>query len=108
MKKPRGIRWERVVVASDALDVGLPTLTDIMAAGHATREETPPELAADIATHGIVLAGGGALLRGFADRVHRETGMPVHIADAPLTCVASGAGQSLEELDALGRRRGAA
>jgi rod shape-determining protein MreB len=85
-----------------------PPLTDIMAAVHATLEETPPELAADIATQGIVLAGGGALLRGFADRVHRETGMPVHIADAPLTCVAYGAGQSLEELDTLGRRRGAA
>jgi rod shape-determining protein MreB len=79
-------------------------LADIMAAVHDTLEETPPELAADIARHGIVLAGGGALLRGFAERVHRETGMPVHIADAPLTCVASGAGQSLEELDRLGRR----
>jgi rod shape-determining protein MreB len=79
-------------------------LTDIMAAVHDTLEETPPELAADIARHGLVLAGGGALLRGFAERVHRETGMPVHIADAPLTCVASGAGQSLEELDRLGRR----
>jgi rod shape-determining protein MreB len=85
-----------------------PPVVDIIAAVHATLEETPPELAADIATNGIVLAGGGALLRGFADRVHRETGMPVHIAEAPLTCVASGAGQSLEELDALGRRRGAA
>jgi len=79
-------------------------LTDILAAVHDTLEETPPELAADIARHGITLAGGGALLRGFADRVHRETGMPVTIADAPLTCVASGAGQSLEELDRLGRR----
>ena len=76
-----------------------------MAAVHSTLEQTPPELAADIAMQGIVLAGGGALLRGFADRVHRETGMPVHIADAPLTCVAYGAGQSLEELDAIGRRR---
>jgi rod shape-determining protein MreB len=79
-------------------------LTDILAAVHDTLEETPPELAADIARHGIVLAGGGALLRGFSERVHRETGMPVTIADAPLTCVASGAGQSLEELDRLGRR----
>jgi rod shape-determining protein MreB len=83
-------------------------LTDIMAAVHDTLEETPPELAADIARHGLVLAGGGALLRGFSERVHRETGMPVTIADAPLTCVASGAGQSLEELDRLGGRRGAA
>jgi rod shape-determining protein MreB and related proteins len=79
-------------------------LADILASVHDTLEETPPELAADIARHGIVLAGGGALLRGFAERVHRDTGMPVHIADAPLTCVASGAGQSLEELDRLGRR----
>ncbi len=48
-----------------------------MASVHDTLEETPPELAADIARHGIVLAGGGALLRGFSERVHRETGMPV-------------------------------
>jgi rod shape-determining protein MreB and related proteins len=85
-----------------------PPLTDIMAAIHDTLEETPPELAADIARHGIMLAGGSSLLRGFVNRVHRETGMPVQMADAPLTCVAYGAGQSLEELDTLGRRRGAA
>src|ERR671934_2105947 len=58
-----------------------PPLADIMEAIHDTLEETPPELAADIARHGIMLAGGGALLQGFADRVHRETGMPVQIAD---------------------------
>ena len=79
-------------------------LADIMTSVHDTLEETPPELAADIARHGIVQAGGGALLRGFSERVHRETGMPVTIADAPLTCVATGAGQSLEELDRMGRR----
>jgi rod shape-determining protein MreB len=79
-------------------------LADIMAAIHETLEETPPELAADIAREGILLAGGGSLLRGFAERVHRETGMPVRVADAPLTCVATGAGEALEELDALGRR----
>ena len=101
---PRELELESDEVRS-AID---PPVIDIIAAVHTTLEETPPELAADIATNGMVLAGGGALLRGFADRLHRETGMPVHIADAPLTCVASGAGQSLEELDALGRRRGAA
>jgi rod shape-determining protein MreB len=79
-------------------------LADIMAAIHDTLEETPPELAADIVRHGILLAGGGALLRGFAERVGRETGMPVRLADEPLTCVAFGAGQSLEELDALSSR----
>ena len=101
---PRELELESVEVRR-AVDA---PLTDIMAAVHDTLEETPPELAADIARHGLVLAGGGALLRGFSERVHRETGMPVTIADAPLTCVASGAGQSLEELDALGRRRGVA
>jgi len=80
-------------------------LTEIMAAIHDTLEESPPELAADIVRHGILLAGGGALLRGFAERVGRETGMPVRLADDPLTCVAAGAGQSLEELDALSSSR---
>jgi rod shape-determining protein MreB len=80
-------------------------LDDIMGAVQETLEETPPELAADITIHGILLAGGGALLRGFDDRVRAETGMPVHIADDPLTCVAIGAGLSLEELDSMKRRR---
>jgi rod shape-determining protein MreB and related proteins len=81
-------------------------LADILAAVHATLEETPPELAADIAQQGILLAGGGVLLRGFDARVERDTGMPVRVADEPLTCVASGAGQSLEELDTLARMGG--
>jgi rod shape-determining protein MreB len=80
-------------------------LADILAAVHATLEETPPELAADITKEGILLAGGGALLRGFDERLEAETGMPVRIADAPLECVALGAGQSLEELDRMGRGR---
>jgi rod shape-determining protein MreB and related proteins len=81
------------------------TLADILAAVHATLEETPPELAADITKEGILLAGGGALLRGFGERLEAETGMPVRIADMPLECVALGAGQSLEELDRMGRGR---
>ena len=81
-----------------------PAVADITAAVHDTLEETPPELAADITREGILLAGGGSLLRGFLDRVHRETGMPVRMADSPLTCVAEGAGISLEELDAMGAR----
>jgi rod shape-determining protein MreB len=63
-----------------------------------TLEATPPELAADIANRGIVLVGGGSLLRGLAELMRAETGLPVHLADSPLTCVAIGAGQSLEEL----------
>jgi rod shape-determining protein MreB len=80
-------------------------LAEIMTAIHATLEETPPELAADITTEGVLLAGGGSLLRGLAERVGAETGMPVRLADDPLTCVAVGAGMSLEELDTLPRGR---
>jgi rod shape-determining protein MreB and related proteins len=76
-------------------------LSDILAAVHATLEETPPELAGDIARDGILLAGGGALLRNFDARVETETGMRAHLADSPLTCVAIGAGHALEEPDAL-------
>jgi rod shape-determining protein MreB and related proteins len=62
-----------------------------------TLEETPPELSADIAERGIMLAGGGSLLRGFAERLRDETQMPAELVDSPLTCVAVGAGLSLEE-----------
>jgi rod shape-determining protein MreB len=70
-----------------------------------TLEQTPPELASDIARDGILLAGGGVLVRGFQDLVARETGMPVFMADSPLTCVASGSGQALAHLDVLTRAR---
>lgn len=66
-----------------------------------TIEETPPELVADIMDRGIILAGGGALLRGLDRLVARETRMPVHIADDPLTSVARGTGLVLEDLDTL-------
>ncbi len=66
-----------------------------------TLEKTPPELAADIMEAGIVLAGGGALLRGLDKLVASETGMPVHVADEPLNCVAVGTGAALEHIDSL-------
>ena len=81
-------------------------LADILAAVHDTLEETPPELAGDIAMNGILLAGGGSLLHGFAERVQTETGMPAQLAESPLTCVAIGSGQSLEEYDAMSRLGG--
>jgi rod shape-determining protein MreB len=64
-------------------------------------DETPPELIADMMTGGVVLAGGGALLRGLDTRLSEETRMAVRIADSPLTCVARGAEAILEELGAL-------
>jgi rod shape-determining protein MreB and related proteins len=78
-----------------------PPVAEMLGAVHSALEEAPPELAADITRHGIVAAGGGALLRGFPERIERETGMAVTVADDPLLCVALGAGQTLEELDRL-------
>jgi rod shape-determining protein MreB and related proteins len=70
-----------------------------------TLEATPPELAADVASRGIVVAGGGALLRGIDQLLSSATGLPVVIADAPLQCVVLGAGASLEESALSGRAR---
>lgn len=66
-------------------------------------EKTPPELAADIMDRGIMMAGGGSLLKGLDTLISRETGMPVHMADAPLQAVAVGAGKALENIDTLKR-----
>jgi len=65
-------------------------------------EQTPPELSADIGDRGMVIAGGGALLRDMDRRIMDDTGLPVLIADDPLTCVARGCGRALEEMDVLG------
>ncbi|MFY9265532.1 MAG: rod shape-determining protein [Solirubrobacterales bacterium] len=68
-----------------------------------TLDQTPPELASDIMDRGIMLAGGGALLKGFPDRLREETQIPTHLAESPLTCVAIGSGRSLEEFEAIHR-----
>ncbi|MBO0842482.1 MAG: rod shape-determining protein [Nocardioides sp.] len=73
----------------------------ILDAVRTTLDQTPPELAGDIVDRGIVLTGGGALLRGLDERLRHETGMPVHVADGPLTSVAMGAGRCVEDFDAL-------
>ena len=62
-----------------------------------TIEITPPELVADIMSTGIILAGGGALLRGLDRRLAQETRFPVYVAEEPLTCVVRGASEVLEE-----------
>ncbi|NPV90186.1 MAG: rod shape-determining protein [Firmicutes bacterium] len=66
-------------------------------------EKTPPELAADIMDRGIVMAGGGSLLRGLDRLVSDETGMPVHLAEEPLSAVAFGTGKVLENIEVLKR-----
>ena len=68
-----------------------------------TLEKTPPELAADIMEKGIVLAGGGALIKNLDKLISQETDMPVYVAEEPLDCVVRGAGKVLEDIERLGR-----
>ena len=103
---PRTVR----ISGEELRDAYAEQLQAIVDTVHATLERTPPELASDLADRGIVLAGGGVLLKGFDVLLADETQLPVRLAESPLTCVAVGAGQSLEEFDALermgnGRRR---
>ncbi len=78
------------------------TLSGIIAAVRQALEQTPPELCADVAERGIVLTGGGALLRDIDKRISAETGLNVYVADDPLTCVARGGGRALEMIDMHG------
>lgn len=78
-------------------------ITQIVEAVRITLERTPPELSADLIEKGLILAGGGALLRGFDKLISEETGLPVHLADDPLTAVVLGTGKVLSELQYLKR-----
>ena len=79
------------------------TIDTIVEAVRQALELTPPELASDILERGIVLTGGGALLRGLDKRLRQETNLPVNVADDPLTCVARGTGKVLENLAAYSK-----
>ena len=76
-------------------------VNQIINAIKSTLDKTPPELASDLMDRGIVLTGGGALLRGLDERLRHETGMPVHICERPLQAVAEGSGKCVEEFEAL-------
>ncbi|MDJ1137188.1 rod shape-determining protein [Streptomyces iconiensis] len=78
-----------------------PPVRSIVAAVQAAFDDCPPELYGDVMERGIVLTGGGALLHGLDERLVKETGMPVVVADEPLGCVALGTGRCLEEFDKL-------
>ena len=78
-------------------------LNTIVDAVRTTLERCPPELAADLVDRGIVLAGGGALLRGLDRLLREETGLPVHVAEDPLSAVAEGTGKMLQEIEMLKR-----
>jgi rod shape-determining protein MreB len=76
-------------------------VTAIVNAVKGTLDKCPPELSSDLMDRGIVLTGGGALLKGLDERLRRETGMPIHIADRPLDAVVEGSGKCIEEFEAL-------
>jgi rod shape-determining protein MreB len=86
----------------EALERPLQQIIDVV---KLTLEETPPELSADVVRRGMWMVGGGSLLHGLVERVRGEIELPVHLAESPLTCVAVGAGRSLEELDVFERPR---
>lgn len=77
----------------------LETVSSIIEVVRVALENTPPELSSDLVDKGIVMSGGGSLLRGLDILISRETGLPVRIAENPLFCVVNGAGKALEEID---------
>ena len=85
--------------SNEILEALSEALSSIVSAVRVALEQTPPELCADVAETGIVLTGGGALLSGLDQLLMEETGLPVIIADDPLTCVARGGGRALEMMD---------
>jgi len=74
-------------------------IAQIVEAVKQTLERTPPELSADILDRGVMLTGGGALLKGLDERIRMETNLPVHVADDPLTAVVRGAGKAIENIN---------
>jgi rod shape-determining protein MreB len=89
-----------VVITSEEIREAIaPAVGTIVDAVQNTLDPTSPELVSDIMDRGMILAGGGALLRHLDERLRKETGVPVHVAEEPLTCVARGSGRFLEAID---------
>jgi rod shape-determining protein MreB len=94
-----GVPRNVTITSNEVLEALNENLSSILDAVKTALEQTPPELCADVAETGIVLTGGGALLRGIDRLISEETGLPVFAADDPLTCVARGGGRALELMD---------
>jgi rod shape-determining protein MreB len=88
-----------VLTAPEVNEALLETIASIIEVVRVALENTPPELSSDLVDKGIVMAGGGSLLKGLDKLISKETGLPVRVADDPLLCVVNGAGKVLEELD---------
>ena len=97
-----GIPRSFTISSNEILDALTEPLNQIVSAVKQALEQTPPELGADIAVKGMVLTGGGALLRDLDRLLMEETGLPVIVAEDPLTCVVRGSGLALERMDKLG------
>jgi rod shape-determining protein MreB and related proteins len=97
-----GVPRAFVINSNEILEALQEPLSNIVGAIRIGLEQTPPELAADISERGMVLTGGGALLRNLDRLIAEETGMPTAVAEDPLTCVARGGGRALEILDEVG------
>ncbi|MEE3003334.1 MAG: rod shape-determining protein [Pseudomonadota bacterium] len=97
-----GVPRTFTITSNEVLEALQEPLTGIVDAVRCALEQAPPELASDIAARGMVLTGGGALLKGLDRLLMEETGLPVIVADDPLTCVARGGGQALTLLDKYG------
>ena len=102
MNKSEGVPRKFTISSNEILEALSEPLNQIVSAVKSALEKTPPELGADIAERGIVLTGGGSLLRGLDRLIMEETGLPVSIAEEPLTCVARGCGMALENMEKLG------
>ena len=98
----QGIQRSFTLNSNEILEALQEPLAGIVGAVKTALEQTPPELGADVAERGIVLTGGGALLRDIDKLLMEETGLPVVVADDPLTCVARGGGRALELFDERG------
>jgi rod shape-determining protein MreB len=97
-----GIPRSFTVSSNEVLEALTDPLNQIVSAVKIALEQTPPELGADIAERGMMLTGGGALLRDLDRLLAEETGLPVLVAEDPLTCVVRGSGMALERMDKLG------
>lgn len=96
-----GLPRTEVVNSTDVYKMLKPVIENIISRVKLVLEKTPPELSADIVQHGIVLTGGGALLRGIDKAIQEEIGVPCKVADEPLLCVARGTGKLLEDEELL-------
>ncbi|MCL2022143.1 MAG: rod shape-determining protein [Betaproteobacteria bacterium] len=101
INKAEGIPRKFTISSNEILEALTEPLNQVVSAVKSALEKTPPELGADIAEKGMVLTGGGALLRDLDRLLMEETGLPVITAEDPLTCVARGCGMALEKMDKI-------